>query len=137
MRAIHVLSTPSMIDGPEISASGRQQTFHIDLSNAHSKSALIEAIRVGMGLPDYCGTNWDALEECLRDLEEDKDWFLIFENADELLQLPTSQLSAFLSILSDTAEFWKSEGRSFRIALIGSPPLAAAVEDIGSPPAPA
>lgn len=128
-----------MVHGLEASAvESGQQTFHINVSNARSKSALIEAVGVAFAFPDYCGTNWDALEECLRDLKENKGgWLLIFENADDLLRLPTSQLSTFLSILSDTAEFWKNEGHSFSAVLVGSPTLAAAVQDIGSSPAPA
>ena len=127
-----------MVKGAETSAvESGQQIFHIDLSNAHSKSALIEAVGVGMRFPDYVGSNWDALEECLRDLKQNKGWLLIFENADGLLRLPTPQLSTFLSMLSDTAAFWKNEGNSFRAVLAGSPNLAAIVEDIGSSPAPA
>lgn len=123
MRAIQVLPSSSGTEGGD-------QTLHIDLSNAQSKAAVIEAVRAGLRLPDYCGSNWDALEECLRDLKEGGGWLLVFENADGLLLLPTSELSTFLSVLSDTAEFWKDEGHSFRVALIGGPALAAAVEGV-------
>lgn len=135
MHAIQVLSTSSMAHSLEISAAeSGQRIFHIDLSNVHSKSALIEAIGVGLNLPDYFGRNFDALEECLRDLKEDKGWLLIFENADDLLRVPSSELSTFVSILADTVEFWKSEGHSFRAVFIGGPTLASAV---GSSPTPA
>lgn|SRR6185312_4908934 len=133
MRAIQVLSPGSLVSRMEISAlENGQQIFHIDLSKTSSKSALIEAIGAAMNFPDYCGNNWDGLEECLRDLKDRKGWLLIFENADGLLGLPSADLSVFLSILSDTVEFWKNEAHLFHAVLIGSPSLATRVHDIGS-----
>jgi len=133
MRAIQVSSSGSMVKGMENSAVEKgQQIFHVDLAKSASKSGLIEAIAAAMNFPDYCGNNWDGLEECLRDLKESKGWLLVFENADALLGLPTADLSVFLSILSDTAEFWKNEGHLFHAVLVGSPSLAITVQNIGS-----
>lgn len=133
MRAIQVLSPGSLVDGMEVSAlDNGQQIFHIDLSKTPSKPALIEAIAAAMSFPDYCGSNWDGLEECLRDLPESKGWLLVFDCADALLGLPTADLSVFLSILFDTAEFWKNEGHLFHAVLVGSPSLATTVQDSGS-----
>ncbi len=35
-----------------------------------SKTALLEFLRVGLRFPDYFGANWDALDECIRDVAE-------------------------------------------------------------------
>jgi RNAse (barnase) inhibitor barstar len=34
-----------------------------------SKEELLDTIGEGFGFPDWFGRNWDALEECLRDLD--------------------------------------------------------------------
>lgn len=133
MGAIEVLPDPSMLSDFEESAGGSPcQILKIDLSAVDSKHALLNALRKGINLPDNLGSNWDALEECLRDLKEDnKGWLLVFENADCLLLLPRSELATFSSILADTFEFWKNEGLVFRAAFIGSTTLASALEMAG------
>lgn len=128
MRAIQVQSAANVHELESRAAANRCEVFRVDLATVDSKSKLIRAIAEAMRLPAYCGTNWDGLEECLRDLPEDKGWLLIFENADQLERLDKSQLAAFLSILSDTAKFWEEEGHSFRVILVGGPSLVAAVE---------
>ncbi len=138
MQAIQVMQKPSRVNDLEASAvASGQQIFHIDLSNAHSQSALIAAVGVAIGFPDYVGGNWDALEESLRDLKESNGWLLIFANADGLLRFPATHLSTLLSILSDTAAFWENEGHSFRTVFVGSPRLAVVVEGTCFPPTPA
>ena len=42
-----------------------------------SKEELLDAIAEGFGFPDWFGRNWDALEECLRDLDAVKDGYAL------------------------------------------------------------
>jgi len=89
MGTIEVLSDPALL-----CPDGQLQAVKIDVSGVDSKSALLNAIGAAMKLPDYYGSNWDALEECLRDLEQDeRGWLVIFENADRLLSLPKQELT--------------------------------------------
>ena len=127
MGTIEVLSDPALL-----CPDGQLQAVKIDVSGVDSKSALLNAIGAAMKLPDYYGSNWDALEECLRDLEQDeRGWLVIFENADRLLSLPKQELTTLLAILADTSAFWKNEGRLFRTVFVGSSALAAAVGEAG------
>jgi RNAse (barnase) inhibitor barstar len=124
---IEVLSDPALL-----STDGGLQVVKIDVSRVDSKSALLNAIAAGMKFPGYCGSNWDALEECLRDLKEDeRGWLVIFENADSLSSFPKPELATLLAVLADTSAFWKNEGRLFRTVFIGSSALAAAVGEGG------
>lgn len=130
MSKIQVFSDLSKLCSSESVGEHGYRQVHVDLANAGSKSQLLEALKTGMELPDYFGRNWDALEECLRDLDKRNGWLVVFENADSLLSLPRSELSTFIAILFDTAEFWSAEGRLFRFVFIGSAALAAALEDM-------
>jgi RNAse (barnase) inhibitor barstar len=83
------------------------------------KTALFRALVPALALPDYFGANWDALEECLRDLSwiEKKTVAIVHE---ELPPLPRRELLTYLSILSDAVKGWK-EGEEHALAVIFPP----------------
>ena len=51
----------------ELEAEG-VELFEIDAARIDDKGKLLGAIAASMQFPSYFGGNWDALEECLRDL---------------------------------------------------------------------
>jgi hypothetical protein len=52
-------------------ADGTLRVREIRLGPEATRSELLVAIGEALVLPDYFGQNWDALEECLHDLEFD------------------------------------------------------------------
>ena len=60
--------------------------------------------------PDYFGHNWDALEECLADLEwlPAKGYILLITDADQVLSNDETEYETFLEILRDAGEAWGS-----------------------------
>jgi hypothetical protein len=86
-RGAHVARIPAGIDG---------------------KTALFRALVPALALPDWFGANWDALEECLRDLSwiEKRTVALVHE---DLPALPQKELATYLSILSDSVADWKED----------------------------
>jgi hypothetical protein len=60
--------------------------------------------------PDYFGHNWDALEECLADLEwlPGKGYVLCFTNAESILPDEEEDFATFLEVISDAGEAWAS-----------------------------
>src|SRR5262245_19281893 len=60
--------------------------------------------------PDYFGQNWDALEECLADLEwlSAKGYILLITDAEGLLPDDQEEYETFLEILRDAGEAWGS-----------------------------
>ena len=60
--------------------------------------------------PDYFGHNWDALEECLADLEwlPAKGYILLITDAASVLSNDETEYETFLEILCDAGEAWGS-----------------------------
>ena len=58
--------------------------------------------------PDYFGHNWDALEECLADLEwlPAKGYILLITEAGHVLPDDEDEFQTFLEILRDAGEAW-------------------------------
>lgn len=63
-----------------------------------------------MELPDYFGHNWDALEECLADLEwmPAKGYVLLLTDAEQILSQDEEDYATLLEVLSDAGEAWAS-----------------------------
>jgi RNAse (barnase) inhibitor barstar len=70
---------------------------------------LIECARA-LDFPDYFGHNWDALEECLVDLEwlPAIGYILLFTDAVHVLPNDEAEYETFLEILRDAGEAWAS-----------------------------
>jgi RNAse (barnase) inhibitor barstar len=60
--------------------------------------------------PEYFGHNWDALEECLADLEwlPAKGYVLLFTEAECILAGNEDDFATFLEVLNDAGEAWAS-----------------------------
>jgi hypothetical protein len=63
-----------------------------------------------LDFPDYFGHNWDALEECLADLEWSpaKGYILLITDAAHVLPDDEEEYVTFLEILRDAGEAWGS-----------------------------
>ena len=70
-----------------------------------------------MDFPDYFGHNWDALEECLTDLEwlPGKGYVLLATGAEQILTADEEEFATFLEVLSDVGEAWASGRRVRRV----------------------
>ena len=103
-------------------ADKKFQVFNLSLERIPSKLVLLEALKHSFALPDYVGSNWDALEESLRDLPTDhKEGFVLCVDPGEaLLDLSRNDLYTFISILRGTAAFWASEGIVFATVFVSS-----------------
>jgi RNAse (barnase) inhibitor barstar len=58
--------------------------------------------------PDYFGQNWDALEECLADLEwvPGKGYILLITDAEDVLPDDEDEYETLLEVLRDAGEAW-------------------------------
>lgn len=123
-----------MSEKPRLEQLARGSGFRTATINAEqtsSKKELLSAFAVTLKFPDYFGHNWDALEECVRDLSwlPPSNLLLVFENADLLLNLGAKDFTVLISILGEATFAWKAQGLIFCVVLLGGPALMAALEN--------
>lgn len=69
-----------------------------------TKAALLDELYHRLHFPDYFGDNWDALEECIRDLSWLPPGTVILRHSDLPLTEDVANLKTYLSILRDTVQ---------------------------------
>jgi RNAse (barnase) inhibitor barstar len=96
--------------------------FHIDGKNILRKEQLLNHVALALHFPKDFGQNWDALEECLTDLEwVDADGYVIYyDHIDGLLDTHPDQFETLVEILRDAVASWKEDGAAMIVLLSGT-----------------
>jgi RNAse (barnase) inhibitor barstar len=76
-------------------------------------SSLFSEFARALAFPDYFGHNWDALEECLADLEwlPAKGYILLITDTQAVLPEDEEEYDTLLEVLDDAGEAW-SKGQT-------------------------
>jgi RNAse (barnase) inhibitor barstar len=105
------------------------EPFHFNDSNLPPSPALVAEMRAGIGatenlfeelaqclrLPDYFGANWNALEECIRDLSWLPAGPVVLRHHDLPLAGDVASQKTYLSILRGAVEKeWTVPGQQLR-----------------------
>ena len=79
-------------------------------AKCQTTAGLLSEFARALNFPDYFGHNWDALEECLADLEwlPAKGYILLLTDAAQVLPDDEDEYETFLEVLSDAGEAWGS-----------------------------
>ena len=95
--------------------------FHFDGKTIGRKEQLLNHVATALHFPDDFGHNWDALEECLTDLEwVDADGYVIYyDHIDGLLNAHPDQFETFVEILRDAVASWKEDDTAMIVLLSG------------------
>ena len=77
-------------------------------AKCQTTAGLLTECARALNFPDYFGHNWDALEECLTDLEwlPAKGYILLITDAAHVLANDEAEYETFLEILCDAGEAW-------------------------------
>lgn len=96
--------------------------FHIDGAKIARKEQLLNAAATAMRFPSHFGHNWDALEECLTDMEwvDAEGYLLYYDHIDGLLAAHPDQFETFIEIVRDAVASWKEDGTSMIVLLSGA-----------------
>lgn len=130
LEPIHVISNPKFQQqATQLAQAARVRVYTIETAEVGSRDELMAALEKGLALPEYFGRNWDALEECLRNLplRSGEGGLVLFRNADALLKLDPRDLKLLTVVLRSVSEFWEAEGRPFTVFFLGSSELAGIV----------
>src|SRR5258707_916907 len=96
--------------------------FHVDGKNITRKEQLMNHAATAFRFPNHFGNNWDALEECLTDLEWiDADGYVIYyDHIDGLLGAHPDQFETLVEILRDSVESWKEDDEALVVLFSGT-----------------
>lgn len=81
-----------------------------------TKDKLLNALAETLQFPDYFGFNWDALNDCLKDLHWLGQRRILLIHEDPTL-LTREDLAVYLDILEDTAKLWEGFGEHKLVAI--------------------
>ncbi|HET6264408.1 MAG TPA: barstar family protein [Usitatibacter sp.] len=106
----------------KVAKAAGYEFFQIDGKKVTRKEQLLNAAATAMRFPGDFGHNWDALEECLVDMEwVDGDGFVFYyDHIDGLLNEHPDQFETLVEILRDAVESWKEDGEAMVAVLSGS-----------------
>lgn len=99
----------------------------LDLAACRDKSGLLAALAEALHFPDWFGHNWDALADCLDDLQ----WLpgqgvvLVLEHTGTLRAAAPQAYRLACEILAEAAAGWRQRERPFHVLLAVTPPRRA------------
>lgn len=118
----------------ELARAAGLRWFSVDATRLRNKDGLLEAVGAALHFPDYFRRNWDAFEECLRDL----DWLdeggvvLYVGPVDSLAAAAPEDLATFITIAQDCARASAGSARALWV-LVGAPKAPDGVEMLSLP----
>jgi RNAse (barnase) inhibitor barstar len=114
---------PEPVDAKGVQALAKRNSFayfHIDGKNIARKEQLLNHVATALHFPKDFGHNWDALEECLTDMDwVDAEGYLIYYEHIEGLQAAGDQFDTFVEILRDAVQSWKEDDAAMIVLLAG------------------
>lgn len=81
---------------------------------------LLDAVAAALSFPEYFGRNWDALDECLRDLEwlPAEGWVLVVSGARALWSARPETASKLVRAWPGAAERWAREDKGLHLVFV-------------------
>jgi len=103
------------------------ELLDLDAARVASEAELLAELARVFRFPDYFGGNWDAADECLRDLEwlPASGYVLRVANAEALWQSLPAAAGKLVESWLFCAEQWARQGVSFHLAFLWSGGTAA------------
>lgn len=91
-----------------------------DVSSVKNDPDLFEVVSASLGFPDYFGNNWDAMDECLSDMEwlPADGYVLLLSSAEMLWKDATYTAGKLVSVWQAAAEQWGEEEVPFHLVFI-------------------
>lgn len=91
-------------DGPSVIAYAGKVP-----SGLKTKKELLESVGQALSFPEYYGVNWDAFEECIRDLSWLPEGVIVLVHEDLPMEEDDASRRTYLDILSGAVGKWKGD----------------------------
>jgi hypothetical protein len=97
------------------------EIFYLDGREIRDTQSFLQKVAEVMRFPDYFGYNWDALDECITDL----DWcpaaryILIYDYPEAFSKAEPEQWKVAYDILQSAVEYWQGSDTPLEVLLIG------------------
>jgi RNAse (barnase) inhibitor barstar len=95
--------------------------FYLDGHEIVDRTSLLQQFATVMQFPEHFGHNWDALADCLTDLDEDEvdRQIIIIDRLDNFAIAKPQQWLTFLDICKSTVKYWQDTDTPMYILLRG------------------
>jgi RNAse (barnase) inhibitor barstar len=96
--------------------------FAIDGAQIVDSTSLFQQFATVMQFPEYFGNNWDALKDCLTELDGDEvDRYIItIDQLDNFIGNDPSQWANFLDVCKSAIEYWQDTKTPLYVLLHGN-----------------
>jgi RNAse (barnase) inhibitor barstar len=96
----------------------------LDGSDVEDRGAFLESCVEAFGLPEWFGMNWDALEECLADLELEgtAGVVVVWSQWGAFAEEAPKDFATALDVLGSAVRSWTSDGVRGGVLLVGEGP---------------
>jgi hypothetical protein len=103
--------------------AARLHCAQLDLAGYRGKADLLAGFARELRFPTWFGHNWDALADCLDDLEwlHASGYLLVLENPVGLSNAAPKDFALALDILADAARRWRERGTPFWVFITAPP----------------
>jgi RNAse (barnase) inhibitor barstar len=95
----------------------------LDGSDVSDKDGFLELCANAFGLPEWFGMNWDALDECLTEIDlETPGLVVLWSSWSEFAQADPEEFATAVDVLRTAAGVWADDGVKGGVLLVGDGP---------------
>lgn len=104
----------------ELATSHNCQLFYIDGRNINNKADFLVKIADVMNFPDYFGKNWDALQDCITDLDWSADfqYLIVYDHWQNFANNHPKDWQILNDIFLEAIAHWQAQKISLNVLLI-------------------
>ncbi len=93
------------------------KVFYLDGRKITTKADFLREAARAMSFPAYFGANWDAFDECIRDLSwiSAQKYILIYDRSDIFAKSHPEEWQIAQDLLQSAAQYWQESGRLMEV----------------------